>query len=92
MIKEFRGGGKKNCVIYDCNKNPALKGGAKQRIVGAFLLFETDFVARNHDTTIGKSPVLGEGVRVVVPACFDQFGEDTFSTGIRFGTHAQDFT
>ena len=68
-----------------------IRGGGKKKIIGALLLFAADFVAGNHDTAICKSPLLRKGVRVVVPARFEQFREDIFSTGIRFGTHNDDF-
>lgn len=87
MIKEITGGGKKNLATKMQRAEDR-----RQKTGGAFLLFATDFVARNHDAAIGKSPLLREGVRVVVPARFEQFREDVFSTGIRFGTHTRDFT
>ena len=62
--------------------------GIAQKIVCPLLLTALYLASGDNDTAVGKSPLLREGVRVVVPPSFVEFWNDEFSACVSFVEHA----
>lgn len=61
--------------------------GETKEIVGPLLRAAVDFAARNHDPAVGKSSLLGEGMRIAIPPGIEELGENVFSASIGFIRH-----
>ena len=61
--------------------------GVAQEVVGPLLRAAADLLADDDDAAVGEGLLLGEGVRLVVPAGFDELGQDVLTAGVGFGGH-----
>jgi hypothetical protein len=58
-----------------------------QQIVNTFGGQALPSIAEDHNPPISNAFLLREGMRLVIPAGFDELRENVFSTGVGFGDH-----
>ncbi len=61
--------------------------GMTKKIISPLLGAAVNFRSGNHYPPVSESPLLREGMRLVIPSRLDQLGKDIFTAGIGFVTH-----
>ena len=66
--------------------------GVSQEVICPLLFFAADRVSNDYYAAVCESGLLGERVRIIVPAGLKQLGQYVFTTGVRFGGHDMHYT